>query len=725
MFAEGSIAVRPDADLVRLFLSGQAESAEAAFETLIARHGAMVLGICRRILRDEHQAEDAFQAVFLILARKARTVRVEDSLGRWLHGVSRRVALRARGLATRKVPAMPAPGITALDPALAADRAEVRELIGREVARLPRKYGEPLALCHLDGLSHDQAAEALGVPVGTVRSRLSRARVLLRTRLACRGLAPAAAAAWISSRHARASVPNPFLEMTLKNSAGSVTAAAAIPSSVLLLARLAMRNVSMAKATGAFALTAAIGMATATMVVVAGRNNPSNAPPPADGSKPRRDLDGPVSLDDQFRKIVREYDDAKDKAEAILATAKNGFERSQMYGRVTPDLASYARRVVDLAAAHPKEAATRDALIWVMNKPSLSDEGPYGDEFSRAVNLLVHYHGDDPEVARVGLSLNNLLSRRRDAFLEGIFACAQGREARGLARIALAQYLEKKAEFVAAARKYPGRSRVKFETYDEQGKLVTKTTTLSNEEEGYRVHERMLDPDFIRRESERLYEEVVVNYADVPYITTHRRELEQLVRETPPSTVTDLKKKQELVEIERYLAEERPSTLGEVAAGHLDEIRNLAIGKLAPDFEGVGADGKLIKLSNHRGKVVALAYWFSACGPCLREIPHQRALAAKMKGRPFTLLGIVSDGRNQDARRIIETEGISWPNLVSGGDKVAAQYHVASNPAYFVLDAAGVIRAKGRLDADSLGTLVERLVSETEAIEKAKSAPGK
>jgi hypothetical protein len=154
-------------------------------------------------------------------------------------------------------------------------------------------------------------------------------------------------------------------------------------------------------------------MATAAMVVVDGRKNPSNAPPLAGGPSPRRDPDRPGSLDDQFRKIVKDYDGAKNKAEAILATAKNGFERSQMYGRVTPDLASYARRVVDLAAAHPEEPATRDALIWVMNKPSLSDGGPYGDEFSRAVNLLVNYHGDDPEVARVGLSLNNLLSRRR------------------------------------------------------------------------------------------------------------------------------------------------------------------------------------------------------------------------------------------------------------------------------------------------------------------------
>ena len=103
LWAGGSMAVRSDADLVRLFSDGHREAAEAAFEALLIRHGPMVLGACRRITGDEHAAEDAFQATFLVLARRARSVRVDDSLGRWLHGVARRVAARARASSTREV----------------------------------------------------------------------------------------------------------------------------------------------------------------------------------------------------------------------------------------------------------------------------------------------------------------------------------------------------------------------------------------------------------------------------------------------------------------------------------------------------------------------------------------------------------------------------------------------------------------------------------------------
>ena len=110
LFGAGALATRSDADLVRGFVEAHGEAAEAAFEAIAARHGPMVLGVCRRILGDRHAAEDAFQATFLILARKARSVRVDDSLGRWLHGVARRVARRAKDHAAREIPAAEGPG---------------------------------------------------------------------------------------------------------------------------------------------------------------------------------------------------------------------------------------------------------------------------------------------------------------------------------------------------------------------------------------------------------------------------------------------------------------------------------------------------------------------------------------------------------------------------------------------------------------------------------------
>jgi RNA polymerase sigma factor (sigma-70 family) len=717
LLRDGSMIGWSDAELVRGFLGDRSEASEQAFAALVERHGPMVLGVCRRILRDEHAAEDAFQAVFLLLARKARSVNVDDSLGRWLHGVTRRVAVRARVLARREIPAPVALEDRSFDPAVAAARAEIRELVGLEITRLPRKYREAVALFHLDGLSHDGAAEALGLPVGTIRSRLSRARDLLRARLVRRGLAPAALTSWLTSRTDAAALPRALFESTVKHALR--TSVATIPTSIALLVDYTLTTLSIAKAIKAGALLIAIGcVATGGLAAVRGGDERQN-PRPSAATVPSAEKAVPpaaaTSLAEQFRKIVKEFDDRKEFANKQAEQGKTAFEKWKIRGAKSPDETSYARRVVDLAATNPRDPASRDGLIWVINKPYRDDSGRFGDEVQRAVNLLVTHHADDPEVARLGLGLDNLVTRRRDAFLEGIYANAEGTEAKGLARMALAQYLQKKALEVAAVHRYKQRSVARYQTYDDHGDLVEKTSRLSNEEEGYRIHERMLDPEKVRLEAERLYEEVIAEYGKIPYISTRYRELERLARERPSASCTLPSERKEMREIEEYLRDEKPQTLSAVAAARLDDMRNLAVGKPAPDFAGVGVDGKPLKLSDFRGKVVALVYWFSTCGPCLQEIPHERELTQKMKGRPFTLLGVVTDGRAEEARKVIEAEGMAWPNVLNGGDKIAEQYHVQSNPSYFVIDAKGVIRSKGYALPSALDALVEKLVTETEA----------
>jgi RNA polymerase sigma factor (sigma-70 family) len=179
-----------DAALLERFARGD----EAAFELLVWRHGPMVLGACRRVLRHEQDAEDAFQATFLALARRAAAIRKSQSLGGWLYTVAHRVALRARedrdarpyiAELTGKEPAAdPRPG-----PAEELARREVGPLLESEVARLPEKYRAAFVLCYLEGKTNEEAAELLGCPKGTVLSRLARARERLRRRLAGRHLA--------------------------------------------------------------------------------------------------------------------------------------------------------------------------------------------------------------------------------------------------------------------------------------------------------------------------------------------------------------------------------------------------------------------------------------------------------------------------------------------------------------------------------------------------------
>jgi RNA polymerase sigma factor (sigma-70 family) len=214
LFHGGSVSGLTEGQLLDRFVS---DRDEVAFGALVARHGPMVLGVCRGVLNDPHDVEDAFQATFLVLVRKASGLRDQDLLGPWLYGVARRVSLRARATLSRRK-AKERPGIEGEDVPVATLDSELRELqflIREEVDRLPSNDRMAVVLCYLEGLTHEEAADRLGWPVGTVKGRLSRARDKLRDRLTRRGVAlPAAALASTLGRGASASVPLELLRST-------------------------------------------------------------------------------------------------------------------------------------------------------------------------------------------------------------------------------------------------------------------------------------------------------------------------------------------------------------------------------------------------------------------------------------------------------------------------------------------------------------------------------
>jgi RNA polymerase sigma factor (sigma-70 family) len=185
-----------DGELLQRFVASRDES---AFELLVWRHGPLVMNVCRRVLSDNHDAEDAFQATFVILARKAGTIGRGESLGAWLYKVASRVALRARALRARRRGRERA--LEDDQPIAEAGSApedgvawkELAPLLDAEVNRLPEKYRKVFVLCYLEGKTNEAAARQLGCPKGTVLSRLARARDRLRQRLEMRGVALAAA----------------------------------------------------------------------------------------------------------------------------------------------------------------------------------------------------------------------------------------------------------------------------------------------------------------------------------------------------------------------------------------------------------------------------------------------------------------------------------------------------------------------------------------------------
>ncbi|MFO0952188.1 MAG: sigma-70 family RNA polymerase sigma factor [Isosphaeraceae bacterium] len=244
VFGAGPVSGLSDLELLDRFRRRPGDS--ASFEAIVARHGAMVLGVCRDLLGDSHLADDAFQATFLVLVQKAGGVRLGagDSLGRWLYGVAWRVAKHARAdraRQRRKAVEADLAGDAVSEkpsPAEALERDDVRALLHEELNRLPGPYRSALVLCHLDGLSHEEAARQLCWPVGTVRSRLARGRERLRGRLLRRGVAPAAAVAALeASTPASAAVPAALAAETVRAVAAYSGAAGVVSSSVIMLMR--------------------------------------------------------------------------------------------------------------------------------------------------------------------------------------------------------------------------------------------------------------------------------------------------------------------------------------------------------------------------------------------------------------------------------------------------------------------------------------------------------
>ncbi|HYT95281.1 MAG TPA: sigma-70 family RNA polymerase sigma factor, partial [Gemmataceae bacterium] len=181
----GEATLTGDAELLRRFVATRDRS---AFELLLWRHGPMVLQVCRSVLHDAHDADDAFQAAFLVLARKAGSIGRREALGAWLYRVAYRIAVKLHQQRRRRTRCeqqgldLPAVGeeTPACDPAVAD---EIKRLLHAEVERLPAKYRAPVVLCYLEGRTNEEAAAQLGWSKGTVSGRLARARDLLRRRL--------------------------------------------------------------------------------------------------------------------------------------------------------------------------------------------------------------------------------------------------------------------------------------------------------------------------------------------------------------------------------------------------------------------------------------------------------------------------------------------------------------------------------------------------------------
>jgi RNA polymerase sigma factor (sigma-70 family) len=295
-----------DRELLQRFAMGREEP---AFEALVQRHGRMVLGVCRRVLHDRHDADDAFQATFLVLMRKAGSLDRRGSLAGWLYTVAYHLALKARACALRRRVRE-----RQIEDALAAESPadsiwwELRPILDEEVNRLPEKYRAPIVLCYLEGKTNEEAARQLGCPFGTVSSRLARARDLLRTRLTRRGLALSSGVfvAALTQGAASATVPSALVQATFqtaltfttKPGPGKLATSAAVLADGMLKAMHAGR-LKIAAVVGLS--MAAVGVVSAALIYGARTGSPTDDPPAPQvryASAPGKEAPDPECPDD-------------------------------------------------------------------------------------------------------------------------------------------------------------------------------------------------------------------------------------------------------------------------------------------------------------------------------------------------------------------------------------------------------------------------------------------
>jgi RNA polymerase sigma factor (sigma-70 family) len=679
-----------DAQLLSRFVDHRDE---AAFEALVHRHARMVWGVCCRLLRLQ-DAEDAFQATFLVLVRRATCVFPREMVAKWLHGVAYQTALKTRAtVAKRKRREMhlselpePKPAVTGRDV-----WDDLRPLIDHEVSRLPDKLRAVIVLCDLEDKSRREAAQQLQCPEGTVASRLVRARAMLRKRLSRHGLSVSGSVlAAVLSEQASASVPASVVSVTVKVtamlSAGQVAATGAISADVLALAEGVIGAMVASKITFVMAVILLSGLVGfGTVPLLCGMQ--ATEPPPAlrgagveltpiakagmnqDSAKGQEKSPEPPPAE-QLAAIKREMEAASKHYRTDMEQAKDKREQDFHTERWYRHGGLGLRRLVALAERFPNDPVAVDALSYILSSGNpLGYHSTTSNPVRRAYALLAERYAASDRLATACQMAYRYADYipAAETFLRAVLVQNRSKEIQAYACLSLSWVTER---------------------YAQLNKLLHDQTRAKDLRDAYPAeairHAEAIDVERYARESDALLKRVVAEFADVKSPTGNQ-------------------------------------TLGEVARGKLFHRLMLVTGKEAPDIHADDIDGKPVKLSDYRGKVVMLHFWASWCGPCMAKVPYERALVKRLEGKPFVLLGVNGDENREAARRAIAKEKMSWRSFFdgeSGRGPIAVKWGVASWPTVYVIDAKGVIRSTGDTDK-KLDELVDALVAE---VEKSKPA---
>jgi RNA polymerase sigma factor (sigma-70 family) len=397
-----------------------AQRDDTAFASLVRRHGPMVLGVCRSLLNDSHAADDAFQATFLVLLRRAASLEERPSLGGWLSGVAYRTALKARTSAARR--RTREGKAAAMTPTEANHREADPELdaaLHEELGRMPEKYRDPLIACYLKGQTTDEAARRLGCPRGTVLSRLARGRDLLRARLSRRGITPATGIAVALAATAGAAVPSALAGATLKLAlalvAGGVVTEKSAQLADAVLKQMAVGKIKLFGAVALVFLIAGLGVGMTAYFWGGGDEPPVSSAPPEPPPLAPAPLEPPADGKDRNGDPLPEGAVARIGSARLWADCRRleaiGFPSGKRLvalgddGKVRLWDVETGKEIVSLAWGEPRAPAGSVFFFFV---PVSADGKRFafagGSELlHRATDGFIHIHETDKgaEVARI------------------------------------------------------------------------------------------------------------------------------------------------------------------------------------------------------------------------------------------------------------------------------------------------------------------------------------
>ncbi len=379
--------------------------------------------------------------------------------------------------------------------------------------------------------------------------------------------------------------------------------------------------------------------------------------------------DAPKNLEELKAKYKAETEAIQIKVEKL-----GEAERQPLVDDQCSRMKATARQAFAYAKAHPDAPDSLDAIVWTVQRVSNGSVAPFAEEITEAYRLLLERGLDDDKVAPVAYYADGVAAQCPAAkrFLEAALAGSKSRVVRGAAGLGLAR-----SDDLLAQSARDVRDPIVGPEY---------AALWSKHRPDWLLLIRATDVDAAERRAEAMFERVVAEFPDV--------HLPQPYRQEP---------------------------FAELAKGELYVLRHLAVGRVAPDLSGEDVRGGPIRLSDHRGKVVAVVFWATWCGPCMGEVPNERKLVAKMAGRPFTLIGIDGDDDREAAKKAMIRESMTWPSVWNGGMSggIVADWGVRAWPTVYVLDGHGVIRYQA-LHGEMLGRAVEHLVAEVEADTKSK-----